>query len=154
MKEGDSRVMKFYRKIFKNSKGTVAVEFAIVLPFLFLLLSGVVNFGLILANQTQLNSIIVAGLLYAYSQPSSATQASIQNAMSTATSLSPLTVTATIYCECVDTSQPGCSSTCTSGITPGTYVTATAQSQVSLPSLDFALPNPFITNANGTIRIK
>lgn len=146
--------MKFYRTFFRKSQGTVAVEFAIILPFIFLLLSGVVNFGLILGNQTQLNSIVATGLLYAYSQPSLATSASVQTAMSTATTLSPLTVTATIYCECLDKSQPACSSTCTGGITPGTYVTVSAQSQVGLPSLDLVLPNPFITSAYGTIRIK
>ena len=41
-------------QFFKLSKGNVAIEFALLLPLLFLILSVVMNFGLILANKNQL----------------------------------------------------------------------------------------------------
>ncbi len=143
--------MKVKYGFMKNSVGNVAIEFALVLPFIFLILSGVFNFGLILANQNKLDAVASAGMLYAFGNSSSpaAVQLAMQNST---TNLTPLTVTATQFCQCLNGSNPGCSKTCSDGSTPGTYVTVTAQSQVNLIALDFALTNPFITNVQGTIR--
>lgn len=141
----------------KNSNGTVAVEFAITLPFLFLLLSGVINFGLILGNQNQLNAVASAGLLYAFAN--SANPTAVKTAMQTTTNLSPLTLTATKVCKCYPSNntpsgaptEAECTSSCSSGVL-GSYITITTQSQVDLIALDFILPNPFVTNVRGTIR--
>lgn len=142
--------MKLKYDFIRNSLGNVAIEFALVLPFLLLILSGVFNFGLILANQNQLNAVASAGLLYAFGNSSS--PAAVQTAMQNATNLTPLTVTATQFCQCLDGSNPGCSKTCAGGVTPGTYVTVTAQSKVNLIAIEFLLTNPFVTTAQGTIR--
>ncbi len=136
----------------KATQGNAAIEFALILPVLFLLLSGVVNFGLILANKNQLNGVVSAGMLYAFGN--SSIPSAVQNAMTASTNLSPLTVSATTFCECMNGSNPGCSNTCPDGSTVGTYVTVTAQSQVTLIALDFILPSPFVTSAQGTIRVK
>ena len=139
------------KNFFKTSKGNVVIEFAFVLPVLVLLLSGVINFGLILANKNQLNGVVSAGLLYAFGN--SSVPSAVQLAMTNSTTnLSPLTVTATTFCQCLDGTQPVCTSTCPGGITPPKYVTVTAESQVSLVALDFILSDPFVTNAQGTIR--
>ena len=144
-------MMKNNNHFFKTSKGSVVIEFAMVLPFLFLILSGVINFGLILANKNQLNGVISSGLLYAFGN--SSVPAAVQLAMTNSTTnLSPLTVTATTFCQCLDGTQPLCTGTCSGGITPPKYVTVTAQSQVNLVALDFVLTNPFVTNSQGTIR--
>lgn len=135
----------------KITQGNVVIEFALVLPVLLLILSGVINFGLILANQNQLNGVVSAGMLYAFGNSSA--PAAVQTAMtSSTTNLSPLTVTATTFCQCLNGTKPLCTSTCPGGLSPPKYVTVTAQSQVSLVALDFVLPNPFVTNAQGTIR--
>jgi Flp pilus assembly protein TadG len=135
----------------KRSRGNVAIEFALVLPVLFLILSGVINFGLILANKNQLNGVVSAGMLFAFGN--SSVPAAVKAAMDTSTTnLSPLTTTATTFCQCLDGTQPLCTATCTGGVTPPKYVTVTAQSNVSLFALDFILTNPFVTNAQGTIR--
>ncbi len=126
----------------KNVKGNVAIEFALVAPFLFLLVSGIMNFGLILANQNQLYSIVNTGMLYAAGQ--SKTAAEVQTIMQGAIpTMSPLTITASSFCRCGGASAT-CSSTCSDGSTAATYITMTAQSSVSLvaPVLLFLIPSP------------
>ncbi len=142
--------MKKECRFLQNSKGNVAIELAIVLPLIFLLLSGIVNFGLILANKNQVNAVVSVGMLYAFGNSSNT--AAIIAAMQNATNLTPLTVTATQFCECSNGTKPACSSTCTGGGAPGSYVTVTAQSQVNLFALDFIIANPFTTKVQGTIR--
>lgn len=143
--------MKSRYHFLKTSRGNVAIEFALVLPVIILLLSGIINFGLILANKNQLNGVVNAGLLYAFGN--SSVPAAVQAAMtSSTTNLSPLTVTATTFCQCLDGTKPLCTATCTGGIAPAKYVTVTAQSQVNLVALSIGLSNPFITTAQGTIR--
>ncbi len=143
----------------KNLHGNVAVEFALVLPVIFLLLSGVINFGLILGNQNQLNAITSAGVLYAFGN--AGTAALVQTTMTntiTNPSVSPLTVTATKECICYPTSgapsglptAAACTASCTG--TLGTYMYVTAISSVSLIALDFVLTNPFPTTASAYIR--
>lgn len=144
-------MMKKISHFLKASKGNVVIEFAFVLPVFVLLLSGVINFGLILANENQLNGVVSAGLLYAFGN--SSVPAAVQLAMTNSTTnLSPLTVTATTFCQCLDGTQPLCTNKCADGSTPPKYVTVTAQSQVSLVALDFILSDPFVTHAQGTIR--
>ena len=156
--------MKNRSLFLKQTWGNVAIEFALVLPIVFLLLSGIINFGLILTHKNQLNSVVNAGLLYAYANPNS-TPTTISTIMtnSTTLTLSP-SPTATVSCKCLTTSvaaavsPPYCAvpplTACSDGSTPGTYVTATAQTSVTLYALDFVLTNPFPLTATGSIRVQ
>ena len=156
--------MKDHSLFLKQSRGNVAIEFALVLPIIFLLLSGIINFGFLLTYKNQLNSVVNAGLLYAYANPNAppATITTIMTASTTLT-LSPAP-TATITCKCLTTSVAAAVSTpycavppltaCSDGSTPGTYVTATAQTSVNLYALDFVLTNPFPLTSTGTIRVQ
>ena len=143
--------MRNKNQFLKTSRGNVAIEFALVLPIIILLFSGVVNFGLILANKNQLNGVVSAGLLFAMGN--SSIPAAVQTAMATSTTnLSPLTTTATTFCRCLNGTTPACNTTCSDGAAPVKYVTVTATSEVNLIALNFVLPDPFITTAQGTIR--
>ena len=142
--------MRKWTQFFKITRGNVAIEFGLLLPVLFLLFSGVINFGLILVNQNQLNDVVAAGMLYAFGNSSNSI--AVQSAMTNSTTMSPLTVSASTFCQCLSGPTPSCTSTCTDGSTPPTYVTVTAQSEVNLIALDFVLTNPFPTSAAGTIR--
>lgn len=138
-------------KFMRGSKGNVAIEFAIIIPIVFLLLSGIINFGLILANKNQLNAVVSAGMLYALGN--SSTPASVKAAMdNSTTNFIPLTVSAIQFCQCSSGSNVSCSSTCADGTTPGTYVTVTASRPVTLMALDFVIANPFTSIVQGTIR--
>lgn len=142
--------MKIINHFFKTAGGA-AIEFAILLPIFILIFSGIINFGLILINQNQLNGVVSAGMLYAFGN--SSVPAAVQLAMTNSTTnLTPLTTTATTFCACLGGSPVLCTSTCSGGGTPLKYVTVTAQSQVSLVALNFVLTDPFITSAQGTIR--
>ena|SRR3990167_6379114 len=144
--------MKCMVTFLRNNKGNIALEFAIVVPFLFVLLAGILNFGLIIANQNQLNSIVSAGLLYAACQDR--TSAEVETVMNNVTTLSPITNTATLFCQCLGGSAVSCSSTCPDGTTPMRYITAQSQSQVTLIVPDFIVSNPFVTTAKSTVRTK
>lgn len=141
------QLFKFIRKC----QGTAAVEFALIMPMLFLVLSGIFNFGLILIKKDALNSVINAGLLYSIRQSSN--MSNIQAKMSASTSLTPLTVSATQSCQCSDGSAISCASLCTGGVQPSTFVTLTASSTVALYALDFVLTNPYPITETATIRV-
>lgn len=135
----------------QSLRGNVAIEFAFILPVVLLLFSGIVNFGLILADKNQLNGVVSAGMLFAFGN--SSVPAAVQAAMLASTSnLSPLTTTATTFCRCLNGSTPLCTATCPDGASPAKYVTVTASSQVSLVPLTFVLTNPFPISAQGTVR--
>lgn len=147
-------------KFLKNSCGNVAIEFALVMPLLFLILSGIMNFGRVLGNKNQLNTVVSVGMLYAFGN--SSTPAGITAAM-TATLTPPLpnlTLTATKVCKCYPVSgTPSGAPTeaaCTAGCatTLGSYIKLTATSQVDLMALDFIMANPFPTTSSATIRIQ
>lgn len=149
-------------QLLKRSNGNVALEFALALPVFFLLLSGVINYGLILANQNLVNGVASAGMLYAFGNSSTASlvKTTMDNSTTNLGPLTthPLTTTATTFCKCltgttpIGAVPPTCSGTCTDGSAVPKYVTVTAQSQVDLIALDFTLANPFVTSAQGTIR--
>lgn len=140
-----------YNRFFKNSSANAAIEFAIVLPFILLLLSGIINFGLILVNKNQLNTVAAAGIYFAFGNSSEPLL--VTTAMDTSTNISPLTTAAVSFCECLDeTPVTGCSETCNDGKAPNKYVTVTAESQVDLVALTFALQNPYTNTVQATIR--
>jgi Flp pilus assembly protein TadG len=144
--------MRMREFLFNTVKGSVAIEFALITPILLILLSGTINFGLILVNQNLLNQSASAGILYAFGNSSNTTL--IQNAMSGSTpNLSPLTTTATQFCQCAGANVSCSTVTCSDGTTPAAYVSVTAQSQVTPILFDlFSLPSPFVTTSKGTVR--
>jgi len=141
--------MKIIERL-RKSNGNAAVEFALIMPILFLVLSGIFNFGLIIIQKNQLCSVLSAGLLYAVQGSSNLTN--IQATMASATAMSPLTVTTTQFCGCADGSTVSCLSFCSGGVTPASYITLTASSQVTLYALDFILTNPYPISDSITLR--
>lgn len=139
------------RSFFKNIRGTAAIEFSLAAPIMLLLLSGIVNLGIIIAQKNQLAGIVSVGLLYAFGNNSSPSL--VQSAMTSSTNLTPLTATATSLCICVNGTQPGCAVNCPDGKLPSKYVTVTASSQINLVSPVFVIQNPFPISIQGTIRV-
>jgi len=137
---------------FRNSKGTAAIEFALALPILLLLLSGLVNFGLIIAKKNALTGIVSVGMLYAFGNQS--TPALVQTSMAASTDISPLTLTVTQTCECLDGSQPLCVVNCSDGKLPAKYVNITANSTVNLVVPAFVITNPFPITVTGSMRVQ
>lgn len=102
-------------RLLANRDGNVAVEFALVLPMLILILGGVIDFGRAFYDQMALETAARSAVQYARQNPGDAT--GIQLA---ATSAGGLPATATVdalqvFCECPDGSSIGCSTVCATG---------------------------------------
>lgn len=137
------------RKALKGCGGGTAIEFAVIVPVLFIIFSGVVNIGFIIVQKHRLAGVMNVGALYSVTQTD---VTSIKNAMINAASLSPLTFSSNTFCGCNDGSSVGCTTKCSGNVTPGNYVQITASTSVSLLALDFFLTNPYPLSATFTIR--
>ena len=117
-------------KVLTNRDGAAGVEFALMLPALVLFVIGIVDVGALTYEQTEVSAAAHAGAQYAIRNGSSVTTDSITSAVTSAT---PFTIQATPAPQrvkaCVSdgslivTTQ----STCTGGVTPGTYIQVNAQ---------------------------
>lgn len=110
----------------RGERGVAAVEFGLAVPFLTVLLLAITELGLGAYQAMRVADAAEAGALYAakYGFDSSGIQAAVVNAAGTASGVtaSPAPVQ---FCGCPDTSGIGvvsCSSTCSDGGTPGTYI--------------------------------
>jgi Flp pilus assembly protein TadG len=143
----------------RAESGTAAIEFALVLPFLALLLAGIIELGFAAYEATQVNNAVDAGALYA--ARNGWNSASIVAATLAGATLPPTlnTLTATPaptqFCGCPSAAgsisnlgAPPCSTNCAGGITPGTYVkvNASLNHKVILPTT-WGLPTTFTATA-------
>ncbi len=149
----------------RNDSGTAAIEFALFLPFLLLLLTGIVELGFSAYEAMQVNNAVDAGAIYA------AANATGFNATNTANAaiagailprgLNTLTATPapTQFCGCptatgiTNAGAPtggSCASlaNCASGFTPGLYVqiNASLTHMVIFPT-NWGLPATFTATA-------
>lgn len=124
-------------------RGTAAVEFALILPFLLAVVGGLVDFGFVFFDQCKLAAAVTAGSQYAFSQGQlnqTAQAADVRSKTLNALALAGTTVIVggpTLYCVTRNTTSiPPTTAfnsqaitagqTCVSGNLPGTYVTITA----------------------------
>jgi Flp pilus assembly protein TadG len=108
-----------------DTRGTAAIEFAILSPILLALLLGVVDLGFGLYAAIQAQSAAEAGALYAAKHGWNS--AGISAAVVGATGASGMAASPapTLFCGCPSASGIAtivCTSTCTGGVQPGEYV--------------------------------
>ena len=149
----------------RDESGTAAIEFALVAPFLLILMVGVVELGVAMYESMQVSAAVEAGILYAAANGFDS--ASISAAVTAAAPMPPAfrAVTATPapteFCGCPDGSgsvanlgtAPPCSTTACAGETAaGAYVQVSASLDrlVLLPAR-WGLPSTF--TATAVIRI-
>jgi Flp pilus assembly protein TadG len=115
-----------------EERGTFAIEHALVMPFLLLLLSGAIDLGYALNQSSSLSGAARAGAQYAMRFPSDAD--GIKDVVTKAVSYDPesLTVTSKLACECDDGTAIACTDTC-SGTAPLAYVTVNVSKTYSSP---------------------
>lgn len=123
-----------------DRRGNIMIEFALVMPILFLLLVGMLDLGRFgLQKSAMLQGAQAGGqyALVAYSET-----ANINSTAQSATGLTGVTATNTVFCECVSGTSVTCSTTCGSGQTLKRYVTVTTtkafSSVLSVSTLSFA----------------
>ena len=147
-----------------SESGTAAIEFALFLPFLVLLLSGIVELGFSAYEAMQVSNAVEAGALYAAKNgwnSASVASATVAGAV-LPPGLNTLTATPapTQFCGCPSAAgsvsnlgAPPCSATACSGNTPaGTYVQVNASlSHTAIFPTTWGLPATF--TATAVIRI-
>jgi Flp pilus assembly protein TadG len=137
--------------------GVAAVEFSIVAPLLIAMLIGTIDYGTGFYRKMQVQNAAHAGAEYALLNgfDSSAITNAVLNATNfSGVSSSPAPVQ---FCGCPSMSgvtSTDCGSTCSSGSTPGTYVTISAQGSYETLFHYPMVPNSFNFTSQTTVRIK
>ncbi len=117
---GKSRYGKAVRRALA---GTAALEFGLAIPFLAILVTGIVEIGFSMYQAMQVTYAAEAGLAYAAKKGWDST--GITNAAVNSTGLSGMSVTPTQFCGCPAASgltTATCGTTCTSGNEAGQYI--------------------------------
>jgi Flp pilus assembly protein TadG len=112
-----------------GQKGTAALEFALALPVLLVLIVGTAEIGFAVYEAMQVNNAVEAGALYAAKNGFDAT--AISNTVVNATSTPGITASPapTQFCGCPSSGgvvAATCGASCSSGGTAGTYVRISA----------------------------
>lgn len=138
-------------------RGAAAIEFGVIAPLLVLMAISAVDLGMGVYRKMQVQNAAQAGLEYAIAHGFNAT--SIASAVTSATTFSGISAspTPTQFCGCASStgiSSISCSSTCSGGATPGTYVQVSAQGSyttlLSYPGID----KSFNFTAQSTVRLQ
>ena len=132
--------------------GTAAIEFAVLAPLLLILLTGIVEIGMAVFQDMQVQEAAEAGALYAAKHGSSNLTA-IALAVTNATSTSGITASPApaVFCGCPTTSGitsqgSNCTTVCSDTKPPGTYVTVSAtitRTELLTPYINLGLPATF-----------
>jgi Flp pilus assembly protein TadG len=123
------------RRLIADTRGNVAVEFALVMPVFVMLVMGLAEFGFIARERSTLDAAARAGLQVILEDPTDTSEAE-----ELALEIAPdADVEAVTECECPDGTPTGCNATC-SGALPLRFVTVTATADWPLifpwPGLD------------------
>jgi Flp pilus assembly protein TadG len=124
--------------------GTAALEFGLAIPFLAILVTGIVEIGFSMYQAMQVTYAAEAGLAYAAKNGWDST--GITNAAVNSTGLSGMSVTPTQFCGCPSTTaltNATCSTTCSSGNEAGQYIkiSVTLTRKSIIGTTGFGLPS-------------
>jgi Flp pilus assembly protein TadG len=125
------RLSAFLARIGRDRAGVAAVELGLTAPVLAGLLIPMVDLGIGAYEKMRVQGAAEAAAQYALGHASAYNASNIQSAGQNATSLAGLTVTPTQACNCITGTTIGaavsCTSTCSDGSTPGTFVSVATQ---------------------------
>jgi len=139
-----------------GKQGIAAIEFAIIVPILALLLLCTVDIGMGFYRKMEVQTAAQAGAEYAavHGYSVSSISSAITNTASYSINASPSPAQ---FCGCASTSgvtTATCSSTCPDGTVAGTYVTASASATYNTILQYPMLPTTFTLQAQSTVRIQ
>jgi uncharacterized membrane protein len=132
--------------------GTAAIEFALLAPLLLILLTGIVEIGMAVFQDIQVQAAAEAGALYAAKYGSNDLTA-IALAVTNATGTSGITAAPApqVFCGCptasgITSQGADCSTVCPDAKPPGKYVTISAtitRTELLTPYISLGLPATF-----------
>ncbi len=150
----------FHRLVIRtanDASGAAAVEFAVIVPMLTLMLVSVTDIGFAVYRKMQVEDAAQAGAQYAIEHGFDAN--AITNAVTSATNSSAISASPTPikFCGCStgsSISAQSCGTPCPSGAMAGTYTTVYAQGTY-YTLLDYRLvPVTYSFNAQSTVRLQ
>jgi Flp pilus assembly protein TadG len=143
------------RDLRTNVAGASALEFALILPILVVLVTAALDFGGLIYTRLQVGSATHAGASYAAAQGFN--QTAIATAMAGGASIAVTAATPVQVCGCPDAttgiSEIACGSTCTSGEAAGKYVKLDASANYTLLYSWPGLSNPVTLSSTARVRI-
>jgi len=137
--------------------GLAATEFAIAGPVLVLMMICVMDLGLGIYRKMQVQSAAQAGAQYAMIHGFN--ESAVLSAVASATTFSGINASPapSQFCGCISNnriSSISCSSTCSGGSSPGTYVTVSTQGTYNTIISYPVLPTSYNFVAQSTVRIQ
>lgn len=153
-----NRLARRVKGVVANRRGVSSVEFALAVPLLVTILSLLVDFGIGFYQKMQVEDAAQAGAQYALLHGWNSD--SIENAVTSATTLAGISASPapTQACGCPSgsaiTTVADCTTACSNGLSPGTYVTVNAQATYT-PLISYAVLGSTVTlTAQSVARIK
>lgn len=149
------------RRLLLASDGVSALEFALVAPFLALLVIGIVDFGIALWRQTEVGGAANAGAEYAAIHGWN--QSAIASAVKSATGFAAISASPapSEVCGCPDPNAgivqqgtPPCTLICSDGSSAGTYAIVSAQAQYATVLPYPGIADPLTLSASAIARLK
>jgi len=132
------------KRLRADRRGNFAIEFALVLPILLLLLVGLIDLGRYSLQKSALLQGAREGVQYGILAPTDT--ANIQTTAESATGLSGVSAVAETFCECVAGTHVSCSPSCGSGMKRYVKVTTTRDFVSVLGGTNVGGINSFMTN--------
>ena len=115
-----AHIMHRPKDLCRDRRGNFAIEFALALPILLLLLVGLLDLGRLSIEKSALLQGAREGAQYGILAPTDT--ANIQTTATNATGVSGATATTSTFCECVSGTAVACTTTCSGGATIKQYV--------------------------------
>ncbi|MBS0526660.1 MAG: pilus assembly protein [Proteobacteria bacterium] len=116
-------VMHRLKDLLGDRRGNFAIELALALPILLLLLAGLLDLGRLSIEKSALLQGAREGAQYGIQAPADTTN--IQTTATNATGVTGATATTSTFCECVSGTQVACTTTCSGGAAIKQYVVVT-----------------------------
>jgi Flp pilus assembly protein TadG len=144
----------------RDRRGIAAAEAALAVGLVLIPLTlGVIDYGLLVADEARLDRAMQAATFYVWNNLTSFTASGIQSAATAGFgSASPtLTVSSSTACVCVSSgyvkgAAVSCTGTCPTGQQVGAYLTITTSARFTLPVSVPYLHSPVTRSLSGTIR--
>jgi Flp pilus assembly protein TadG len=138
----------------RDRAGNVAVETALLLPVLLLMLGGLLDYGVMTYQSMALESAARAGAGYLLTHPHDTEGARSVVAGASALDAATLSIVPAELCECAGT-PVGCSQSCAGGSAPRRYqkMTATQPYKPLLP-YDWVVRKPVVLQGEAILRVQ